>query len=805
MNYPRRLALTQEMSYRGLSQEEVDRYLALDGPNVVIERQRFNRLALLTRQFSSPSILILIITALVYGLMGNPHDSLILLAIIIPSGLLTFIQEFRAATTLDQLRERLGSNITVIRDGYESEISIERIVRGDLIRLTAGDPVPADAIVLESTALLVDESVITGESLPREKGAKEDTELFRGTYLVGGSCLARVIRTGRMTKFGELAARLSSRDSVTAFEKGIARFGFFVARSILVLVILVFLGNLALDRPAFTSLLFSLALAVGLTPQMLPVIISICLSHGARLMAKERVLIRRLDAIEDLGSLQVLCTDKTGTLTEGELAVHETLNAAGSEDSRVLALAFENAINQSTNKGAIRDAIVSTQAIAIPREKSSELAFSFDRRYSTVTLIDGESVTMGAVSEVLALCTLIRADMAVIPITGSIKGLQDLHSSKTKAGFKVLAIASTKGDDENLVFEGFLVLRDPVKVDAKASVQRLESLGIEVVLVTGDNLGTALHVAQEVGISTEAALIGQEITGLGKEEFLKRVQGTRVFAEVNPEQKVLIVEALRQSGRATGFLGDGINDAAALKVADVSISVDDASEIAKGASSVVLLEKDLSVIAEGVLLGRKTFENTMKYIKITISASFGNVLSMALASFFLPFLPLLPTQILLLNFLSDLPAVAISTDSVDQEQVRTPRSWSMRGLGHFMVFFGLISTFFDLALFFIVLKVLGGGESELRPIWFFASLVTEVIAIYALRTQGFAWQSRPSRTLATLCALVTLMTLFLISIGLLDPLGLEPIDPIGVVTIGLLGFGYLLSTEIGKRRTRIYF
>lgn len=793
------------MSRPGLTTEEAERFLALDGPNIVAEHRKFNRLSLFLSQFSSPSILILITTAVIYGILGNFHDSLILLAIIVPSGLLTFFQEHRAAMTLAELRQRLSSNVTVIRDGKDSSIAIEDLVRGDCIRLSAGDPVPADAVILQSKDLLADESVITGESLPREKDLQRDFELFKGTHLVGGHCIAKVIRTGRLTKFGEMAARLTNKDSVTSFERGVREFGFFVARSIFFLVILVFLGNLALGRPIFTSLLFSLALAIGLTPQMLPVIISICLSHGARLLAKERVLIRRLDAVEDLGSLATLCTDKTGTLTEGRLAVVECVDPFGTKAERVTRLAFENAINQSMNTGAIHDAILATRAVQAPRTKASEIPFTFERRISKVTFLDGESVTVGAVSEVLELCAHARSEGGPRPIAVVNDRIHEVVSVNAAQGFKVLAVASSRLGESNETLEGFLMLSDPVKHDAKDSVAKLHLLGIEVALVTGDNLGTARYVAAQVGIPTVGSMTGKELLSLSKEALALRVTQSRVFAEVTPDQKVMILEAMRANDKAIGFLGDGINDAAALKSADVSISVDDASEIARSASSIVLLEKDLGVIADGVRLGRKTFENTMKYIKITISASFGNVLSMALASFFLPFLPLLPTQILLLNFLSDLPAVAISSDSVDEEQVRSPRSWSMRGLGHFMVFFGLISTIFDLTLFFLVLSIMEASEGMFRSIWFFTSLLTEVIAIFTLRTQRFPWRSRPSATLILFSIGTIGISIVVMSTGILKQIGLPPIAPLEILISFTIGISYLMATEVGKRRSRVFF
>lgn len=794
----------------GLTEEQARRFLSIDGPNLIGDRAGIAWFSILFRQFTSPSIAILLAAAAIYGALGNIHDAAILLAIIIPSGLLTFAQEFRAASTIHRLRKRLATTVVTLRDGRERPVPIEELVKGDVIRLSAGDPVPADVLLLTSSDLLVDESLLTGESLPVEKGGPTTAELYKGTFLSGGSCLARVISTGSATRFGEIAHRLSERDPETSFEKGIRRFGLLVARAILGLVIVVFLGNLALDRPLFSSLLFSLALAVGLTPQMLPVIISICLSRGARELAREKVLIRRLDAIEDLGSLDVLCTDKTGTLTEGRLRVHGHFDPLGKESQRVLDLAVENASYASTSSNVIDRAILESAALRSSRKGIASIPFSFDRRMSTITMEDGESITKGAVREVIAHSRFARIEGEVIALTEISDEVEHLYQGLLSQGFKVIAVATSvgshdEGKEADLILEGFLSISDPIKPDARSSLEGLRSLGVRVVLITGDNIEVARFVARGVGLKDDHSSIGSELEGMTPQALSDLVERCDLFAEVTPHQKVAIVEALRASGRSTGFLGDGINDAMALKVADVSISVEHASEVARGVSSVILLEKSLQVISDGILLGRKTYLNTVKYIKITISASFGNVLSMALASLFMPFLPMLPTQILLLNFMSDLPAIAISADSVDEESAATPRSWSMRGLGHFMMFFGLISTFFDLLLFFIVLEVWDGDATEVRSAWFVASLVTEAIAIYTLRTNRHAWRSKPSKTLMALTLIVILLAFLLPLSGLLMGFGIAPLTFNTLALIITLALGYLILVEMVKVKTGTMF
>ena len=757
---------------------------------------------LLLRQFSSPAILILLVTATIYGLLGNQHDALVLLAIIIPSGLLTFFQEYRAEATIAKLERRLTPKAIVIRDGIEIGIGREQLRLGDLVRLTPGSVVPADLMLVDETNLMIDESVLTSEFTPRHKSPASDRELFMGTHVSSGSGSARVVRIGAATRYGELVAQLEGIEVQTSFEKGVRDFGLLVARAILVLVAFVFCGNLALQRPSFESLLFSLALAVGLTPQMLPVIISVCLSTGARRLAQEKVLVKRLDAIEDLGTMQLLCTDKTGTLTVGELRVERAVNSLGESSDAVLQLAAINATLQGSSANAIDEAIKASVLLTSLPTKSSEFNFDFQRRRVSVVLSDGNLICKGAFAELLALTSSVAG--VNVNLVDAKQRLSALHLKLVREGYKVIAVATRPNSSEltteqDLDFAGFVLISDPPKREAQQSLAALEKLGIELKLVTGDSVAAALHIAAQVGIDTNSFCRGDQIATSSALE-LKRIQ---VFAEVNPIQKSDLVARLRASGTVVGFLGDGINDAAALRASDVAISVDDAVDVAKSASSIVLLEMDLSVLADGVRIGRRTFENTMKYVKITMSASFGNVLSMALASFFLPFLPMLPTQILLLNFLSDLPALAISTDRVDAEDLGGARSWKLRGIGHFMVLFGLISTAFDLTLFFTAIGLFDASAEELRSSWFALSLMTEVIAVLVLRTRRGWWQSRPSKTLLAISILVVLFASSVPLLGVLQVVELPRIGLKFALTVLLIALGYAAVSEVMKRRTSL--
>ena len=762
-------------------------------------------LRILIRQFTSPAILVLLITAVIYGLLGNSHDALVLLAIIIPSGLLTFAQEFRAENILAKLKERLAIKVKVCRvfGDIEEEIEIlsSELEVGDKLKLVAGDIVPADLELIESTNLSIDQSVLTGEAFPKAKSLDSDSQLFMGTFVSGGSCQAVVTKVGTATQYGLLEKGVGGGEVETSFEKGIRSFGALVAKAIFFLVLFVFFGNLVLERPAITSLLFSLALAVGLTPQMLPVIISVCLSAGARRLASEKVLVRRLDAIEDLGTMEILCTDKTGTLTVGELAVDRAIDFSGEVSERVVQLAVENALLQESSTNAIDKALIEHRTISKKRKKVKEYNFDFQRRIVSVLTDDGELITKGAYREVMAISSAVRLQEKVFPISNYLDGIAKIYDAAIAEGYKVLGVASKSDDGEfEMIFEGFILITDPAKADAKESIKDLNELGVDVVLISGDSAASALQIAKEVGIASDEVMIGRQLESISDTNLVKALATIRVFAETSPIEKSRIVSALRDSGKVVGFLGDGINDSLALKNSDVAISVDDASNVAKSASSVVLLEKNLAVIADGVRIGRKTFENTMKYVRITISASFGNVLSMAIASFFLPFLPMLPTQILLLNFLSDLPAIAISGDRVDDEDLAKPRDWTMKGIGHFMVIFGLISTAFDLTLFYISVALLGNDPESMRSSWFAVSLMTEVVAILVLRTKRASWRSLPARVLFAISILVILLALAVPALGVFSGFGLPAVGFSYQLMVWSLVVGYAISLEISKRR-----
>jgi Mg2+-importing ATPase len=753
-------------------------------------------LELLLRQFKSPIILILIAATIVSMFVGDVTDGLIILAIIVPSVFLSFWQEYRANQTMEELLGRVQVMVNVVRNGVEISIPINQLLVGDLVDLRIGDIVPGDLKVISSNGLLVDESVLTGESLAVEKATGE--ELRFGTSVASGTAQATVVGVGEDTEYGSLAKAVAEKAGDSGFARGLTKFGLLLMRWMSVLLVGLFIANMILQKPLVDSFLFSIALAVGLTPQLLPAIISVSLSSGAKAMSKKNVLVKRLDAIEDFGSMDVLCTDKTGTITQGVVQLDECADVSGLPSDRVRRLALINASLQEGFENpldeAIKKSVASKEIHGVKR--IDELPYDFTRKRLTVQVSDGDakySVTKGAFQNVIEICELDSAERS------SIQKMFEQYSAK---GYRVLAVATgTALEEQGLKLEGFLLFMDPLKPGAKAAVEELASLGIDLYLVTGDNEFVAKTIGGQVGLNVDRVVTGKDVAALADSELLGLMAESRVYAGLDPIQKQRVIKLLSSKGHTVGYFGDGINDAAALHSADVGISVDTAVDIAKHASAIVLLDKDLSVIAEGVRLGRKTFINTMKYARVGVSASFGNMLSMAIASIFLPFLPLLPSQILLLNFMTDFPALAISGDSVDAEAIAKPRRWDVKSIRNFMLVFGLISSVFDIATF-AVLELGFHAHAELfRSGWFIESTLTELVVMLILRTRRRFWRSRPGTAL-WLSSLILAVLVFVIpftEVGVL--LKLEPLPmPLVLVLLVLIAL-YAAVNEVVKNKT----
>lgn len=773
--------------------------------------RKFRNLRLFGLQFTSPITLVLIGATALSMALGDVADGGIILTIVLMSGVLGFWQERRADRAVEALLSRVRIHADVIRDGGECEIPLDEVVVGDVVVLRAGDVVPADAVVVESHDLLVDESMLTGESFTVEKSADTSTVFF-GTHVASGTGRVRVTATGLDTRFGTLVAELESRDVTTRFERGLTAFGHMLVRAMAVLVMAMFVINLVLERAFVESLLFSLALAVGLTPQMLPAIVAVSLSTGARHMAKEKVIVKRLDAIEDFGTMTVLCTDKTGKLTVGAARLDSAIDVSGRPSREVLELARLNAGLQRGFVNPLDSAILGDAPHPDRSQRLDEIPYDFQRRRLSILVNTPVPllVTKGACREVMSACSAVQVDDVPRPITEFRNQLDVLVERLGSEGFRVLAVATRElpgqtaahlDDESDLVLRGFLTFADPVKPGAIDAIAELASLGVDVKMITGDNRHAARHIARAVGLRSDVILTGSDIETWNDDELAAQVRDVAVFAEIDPLHKERIVHALRSVDETVGYLGDGINDSAALHAADVGISVDTAVDVARQSAAIVLLDKSLSVVADGVRLGRRTFANTMKYVRVTISANFGNMLSVAAAAAFLPFLPLLPRQILLLNFLSDVPGTTIALDHVDPEQIDRPHTWNITGIRRFMITFGLVSYVFDLATFAVLRVMLDAGEDIFRTAWFTMSVSTELLAMLLLRTHRPAWQSRPARSLVWSSLAVAVVTLALPYTLVASDVALVPLSLDVYVALGVLIVLYVAVNEIVKIKT----
>lgn len=793
------------------------------GPNTVGHRRRSDPIALLGRQFASPIILILVIATVLSGVLGDLTDAVIILAIIGLSGLLGFWQERGATRAVEALLAVVRVKAEVMRSGTVVEVPIEDVVPGDVVLLNAGDVVPGDCLVLDSRTLLVDEAALTGETYPVEKrsgvvqastpASGRTNALFLGTHVVSGTGTALVVATGRATEFGRVAARLAERPVLTGFERGMTAFGYLLVRAMVVLVVAIFVVNVLLARPLIDSALFSLALAVGLTPQLLPAIVTISLSQGARLMARERVIVKRLDAIEDFGAMSILCTDKTGTMTAGSVRLAATLDIDGNPSERVARLAMLNAHFQTGFANPIDQAIVAAgRGDFGDARRLDEIPYDFTRRRLSVLVDEHHSsriVTKGALESVLAICSGAERTGGEVVDVGQVRSAIDgQFEALSTQGYRVLGVATrelpgsrqiTPEDESDLVFVGFLALHDPPKEGAEQTVRDLAEAGISVRMITGDNRLAAAHVGGMVGLEAGALLTGADVDGLDDAALARRAASTAIFAEIAPIAKERIIRALRAGGRVVGYLGDGINDTPALHAADVGISVDTAVDVAKEAAAIVLLDKDLRVLLDGVRQGRRTFANTMKYVFTTTSANFGNMLSMAIAAAVLPFLPLLASQILLINFMTDFPATTIATDEVDPEQLAQPHEWDIGFVRTFMLVFGGVSSVFDLLTF----GVLGFGFAADAPLfrsaWFLESVATELAVLLVLRTRRPFFRSRPSGWLAASSAALAVAAVAILYSPLASILGFEPLPLAILAVLAAITGGYVVATEIAKR------
>jgi len=812
----------------GLQQADAESRIKQYGLNALNPERRTTTLGLFLNQFKSPLVLILIFAAIVSAFLGEWTDAVIVLAVVIGSTMLGFVQEYRAGNAVEKLRSQVTIKSSILRGGQLQMLPSEQVVPGDVALLSAGSLIPADGVVLEANDFFVNQAVLTGETFSMEKKAgivsakaslAERTNcVFMGTSVGSGTAQVLIVQTGKATVFGQIAERLNLRPPETEFERGIQRFGYLLTQVMLVMVVIVLAVNIFLAKPPIDSILFALALAVGLAPELLPAIISITLSHGAQRMAKRGVIVRRLNAIENFGSMDVLCTDKTGTLTEGVVRLDGALDPEGQSSTAVLRYTYLNAHYQTGLNNPLDEAInkyAQQAGLNISTEqKVDEIPYDFVRKRLSVVTANAQGertlITKGALENILSICNHVQAGEEVCPLDDTRRaGIEQRYSDWSGKGFRVLGVATktvdgrsdsySYSDESDLTFTGFLLFFDPPKADVRQTIVDLAKRGVQLKIITGDNQKVARHVAEAVNLPVTSVLTGSALNDMRDEALWHAAERTTIFAEVDPNQKERIILALRKTGHVVGYMGDGINDASALHAADVGISVDTAVDVAKDAADFVLLKQDLDILREGIDEGRVTFANTLKYILTTISANFGNMFSMAGASLVLPFLPLLAPQILLNNFLSDIPATTIAGDNVDPEWVVKPRRWNTTFIRNYMVLFGLVSSIFDFLTFGALLFLFRASPDEFRTGWFIESLLTELVIALVVRTRHLFFRSRPGTLLLVSTLVVFSITLMLPYLPFHSLFGFIPLPaPLMLAMIGLTAL-YVVVTEVAKK------
>jgi Mg2+-importing ATPase len=810
-------------SPQGLSGVEARQRLEQSGLNLIQAKKQATALALFLNQFKSPIVIILLIATGISAALQDWPDALIILAIVLSSALLSFSQEYSASQAAEKLRAQITLKTKVWRDGKAQTIPSEQVVPGDVVDLNAGGLVPADGIVLEARDFFVSQAALTGETYPVEKQpgvstptatlAERTNVVFMGTSVRSGSARILITQTGSKTAFGQLAARLTLRPPETEFERGIRHLGYLLSEVMFLLVLAIFAANVFFHKPILDSLLFSIALAVGLTPQLLPAIININLSRGSQIMAKSGVIVRRLESIENFGSMDVLCTDKTGTLTEGVVKLDAANDPQGQPSQAVLRLAYLNAYFESGLSNPLDEAIRTMPRPDISGvSKVDEIPYDFVRkRLSVVVEEKGERVMVvkGALEAILAACSQVQQGAGTVSLTSEEETkLCDRFTGWSEQGFRVLGVASkavpakpaySREDEADLVFEGFLLFFDPPKPGVSETIAELARLGVQLKIITGDNRLVAMHTAKAVGLEVTGLMTGAEVDDMRSGGLMHRAEKTNLFAEVDPNQKERIILALKKTGHVVGYMGDGINDAPSLHSADVGISVDNAVDVAKEAADFVLLKQDLDVLKQGIIEGRKTFANTLKYTFMAVSANFGNMFSMAGASVFLPYLPMLPKQILLINFLTDLPELTISGDRVDHTFIERPHRWNVSFIRRFMVVFGLLSSVFDYLTFGLLLTLLRSNEAHFQTGWFIESVLSASLVVFAVRTRLPFNRSQPSRAMLAVSGLVAAVVLILPYTPLAALFGFKPLPAFVLLAIFVIVAAYFTSAEMAKR------
>ncbi len=820
------------MMSNGLSSVEAGERLQQFGANRLAPATQRSVVLQFLAHFKNPLVLVLLVAAGISALTGDLTGALIIGAIVLMSVTLDFVQAYRAGRAAEQLALKVAVTASVLRDGQTCELPVTQLVPGDLVLLSAGCLVPADARLIEANDFFVNQAQLTGEPFPVEKrvatalanGAapldddwslERSDSVFMGGSVVSGSARVLIGRTGSSTALGQIAVSLAADAPPTAFEIGTRRFGMLIMRLTLLLVLFTLLVNVAFHRSLLESFLFAVALAVGLTPELLPMVVSVTLTRGALRMAALKVIVKRPSAIQDMGAMDVLCTDKTGTLTEAKIRLERHVDACGQSRPQVLTLAYLNSYFESGLKSPLDDAILAHEEIDVSAwRKIDEVPFDFERRRVSVLVQSAQGrrlVVKGAPEDVLRLCTQYQdSSGASVALDASARERIDaLFDSLGQEGFRALGIAwrdvaldhphAVVSDESELVFAGFAAFLDPPKASAARALSAMAASGVAVKIVTGDNERVTRHVCTELGVPIDGVLTGTEVATMNDDALRARVESVNLFCRVNPSQKNRIILALKARGHVVGYLGDGINDAPSLHTADVGISVDGAVDVAKQAAAMILLEKDLMVLHKGILEGRRTFGNVMKYIMMATSSNFGNMFSMAAATLFLPFLPMLPLQILLNNLLYDVSEITLPLDNVDDEDLVRPKRWDMAFIRNFMLTIGPISSLFDFLTFYLLLRLFNAHEALFRTGWFVESIATQVLVIFVIRTRRNPLRSHPHRWLVATSLAVVLVAMLLPFTPLAPYLGFAPLPPVFFGLLAALLLLYLLMVEGAKQ------
>ncbi len=811
----------------GLSAAEVRSRRQVHGANVFRSEHPYSAWLQFVSRFKNPLVVILLVASVVSAFSGEITNFVIISAIVLMSVTLDFVQEYRAQLAVDQLRQSVSVRCTVIREGRRQEVSVNDLVPGDWVLVSAGDLIPADAWVIDAKDFFVNQSILTGEAYPVEKhpvdpirsnsdNLEEPCAVFMGTSVIGGSARLLIVKTGKATAIGDIAESLGKPKAATSFEVGTRQFGNLIMWLTVVMVLFVLLVNAWFHKPWLESFLFAVALAVGLTPELLPMVVSVTLAKGAMRLSKMKMIVKRPSAVQDLGSMDVLCTDKTGTLTEAKIHLERHLSPQGADSTRVLELAYLNSYFETGLKSPLDEAILAHQSIAVDSwKKVDEIPFSFERRCVSVLLDDGAQrllIVKGAAEDILRLCTNYEdTDGAVVSAIGEAERehIASQYQALEADGLRVLGIAWRKvprehllaevTDESELIFAGFAAFLDPPKESAGVALAMLQSSGVTIKIVTGDSHWVTQHVCKQLGIPVLGVLTGQEINQLDEHALVQRVLKANLFCRVNPAQKQRVIMALKAAGHVVGYMGDGINDAPSLHAADVGLSVDSAVDVAKAAADIILMQADLKLLHAGVIEGRRTFGNIMKYMMMGTSSNFGNMFSMAGAALFLPFLPMMPTQILLNNILYDVSEIPIPLDKVDDQETTQPRTIDLRLIRNFMLVVGPISSAFDFLTFYLLLQLMNAHERLFQTGWFIESLCTQVLVIFVIRTHGNPFKSRPHPLLALTSIGVVLIAIFLPLTPLGNSLGFVPPPAVFYGWLLFMVMTYLLVVEAVKR------